>query len=235
VSGTIESAPAAALWAEPSLPTTTTTTTEPVARTAPVTLTQAPPTLRSAPDRRLRLTLAGVAAVAFVGAGVAAFVARPTADATDDPSPPLALPPSAKKVLVSTKDSPPPAPASPPAPTTGRSALPSAADWNVVREITVTGSSALSCETKMIREWLRISCRGTNDTGGTPTTVTVIRGGGADVYTFAQGGVTSLLLPFVEGVDLEARFSWTDKSQRLYVSWPRGTPMPASKGRFAPE
>jgi hypothetical protein len=104
-----------------------------------------------------------------------------------------------------------------------------------VREITVTGSSALSCETKMIREWLRISCRGPNDSGGTPTNVGVLRGGGAETYTFAQNGVTSLVLPFVEGVDLEARFSWTDKSARLYVTWPRGTPMPASKGRFVSE
>jgi hypothetical protein len=87
----------------------------------------------------------------------------------------------------------------------------------------------------MIREWLRVSCRGANDTGGTPTAVVVLRGKSADTYTFAQNQVTSLLLPFVEGADLEARFSWTDKSERLYVAWPLGAPMPAVKGRFVAE
>jgi hypothetical protein len=98
--------------------------------------------------------------------------------------------------------------------------------------LTVKGSSALHCETKMIREWLRVSCRGKNDTGGTPTGVTVVRGGRGETVTFAGGGVTNLITPVLEGTDFEARFSWTDKSHPLVVRWPRGTPKPVVVGEF---
>ncbi len=99
------------------------------------------------------------------------------------------------------------------------------------KEVTVKGSSALNCETKIVREYLRVSCRGKNDTGGTPTTVRVMKGG-RDSFTFASGGVTSLVVPFVQGVDLEAELSWTDKSHKLTVKWPRGAPMPQLVGVF---
>lgn len=97
----------------------------------------------------------------------------------------------------------------------GRSPEPTPAEWSAVREVTVQGSSALGCETKMVREWLRVSCRGKNDTGGTPTTIAITKGAGIDRYTFAAAGLTSLLVPFVDGTDVEATFSWTDKSHRL--------------------
>src|SRR5438094_905269 len=36
---------------------------------------------------------------------------------------------------------------------------PTVAEWNAVtKEVTIKGSSALGCETKMLREWLRVSC-----------------------------------------------------------------------------
>ena len=95
------------------------------------------------------------------------------------------------------------------------------------------GSSALGCETKMVRTWLRISCRGKNDSGGTPTSVNITKGGGdGKTFKFAAGGVTSLVLPFVEGVDVKAQFGWSNKSAELHVFWPRGAPEPPPKGIF---
>ena len=115
----------------------------------------------------------------------------------------------------------------------GRSAVPSLAEWNAVtKEVTVKGSGALNCETKMVREWLRVSCRGTNDSGGKPTRVRVVFGGGPGTLSFASGGVTSLVTRFVEGLKLRADFSWTDKSHPLTLSWPRGTAMPVVLGAF---
>ena len=114
----------------------------------------------------------------------------------------------------------------------GRTNVPTLSEWASVREVTVKGSSALGCETKMVREWLRVSCRGRNDTNGTPTTISVIRGAGADRYTYAAGGVTSMVMPFVEGADIEAVFSWTDKSHKLVVRWPRGSAKPVVVGVF---
>lgn len=115
-----------------------------------------------------------------------------------------------------------------------RSPVPSSDEWgSVTREVTVSGSTKLNCETKQVREWIRVSCRDKNDTGGEPTAVSVTKGGGrGDDFTFASGGVVSLTYRFFEGQDLEAQFDWTDKSRVLVVKWPRGTPEPAAKGVF---
>jgi len=116
----------------------------------------------------------------------------------------------------------------------GLSNLPTVAEWNAqTKEVTVKGSSALRCETKMVREWLRVSCGGKNDTGGAPTGVTVTQGAGEGVYAFVAGGVATLVMPFVEGASVAATFSWTDKSHALAVVWPRGKPEPVVLGVFA--
>lgn len=115
-----------------------------------------------------------------------------------------------------------------------RSPVPSSDEWGAVtREVTVSGSTKLSCETKQVREWIRVSCRGRNDTGGEPLRVSVTKGSGrGDDFTFASGGVISIVYRFVEGRDLEAQFDWTDKSRLLVANWPRGNPEPSVKGVF---
>lgn len=125
-----------------------------------------------------------------------------------------------------------------PTPTTlpdrpGRTPMPTLFEWNgQLEEVTVKGSSALHCETKIIREYLRVSCRGKNDTGGTPTSVVIQKGGRGEAITYMAPGVTSLVLPFVEGTDFAADFSWTDKSHKLLVSWPQGQKKPEVVGVF---
>lgn len=115
----------------------------------------------------------------------------------------------------------------------GRSAAPSVTEWNGAPEVNVRGSTALSCSTQALREWLRVSCRGKNDTGGTPTNVTVSSANNQqEVLTFASGGVASLVMPFVEGTDVTATFSWTDKSHTFKSKWARGAPKPAMYGEF---
>ena len=116
----------------------------------------------------------------------------------------------------------------------GRSAVPNIEEWNAqTKEVTVKGSSALNCETKMVREWLRVSCRGKNFSGGEPTGVTVTSGGGrGDDFVFSSAGVASLVVRFVEGVDVQAQFTWSDRSHALRVWWPRGAPEPPPKGEF---
>jgi hypothetical protein len=114
----------------------------------------------------------------------------------------------------------------------GRSPVPSIAEYAAAHEVTVKGSTALHCETKMIREWLRVRCSGRNDTGGTPTAVTVMRGGRGETIVFSAAGVTSVITPVLEGTDFEAVFSWTDKAHALDVKWPRGAPRPVVVGEF---
>ena len=106
----------------------------------------------------------------------------------------------------------------------------------MTQEVTVHGSSYLGCETKMLREWLRISCRGTNQEGGTPTglDIQVKQGEHSALKYIATGKVASLLLRFVPGVRVEALFHWTNMSRKLVVFWPRGAPEPQAKGKFEP-
>jgi hypothetical protein len=116
----------------------------------------------------------------------------------------------------------------------GKSSPPTPDEWaGQTREVTVLGSGKLNCETKQVREWIRVSCRGKNDTGGEPTTVRLTRGGGrGDEFVFAANKVTSLVYRFFEGISMEAEFSWTDKSKTLVIAWPRGAPEPPARGVF---
>lgn len=113
------------------------------------------------------------------------------------------------------------------------SAVPSLAEWNGVGETTVKGSSALGCETKRVREWIRISCRGKSKAGATPKSVTVDRGAAtSEVFTFAAGNVVSLVYPLGEGTDFTATFAFTDGPHVLTSTWPAGAPQPATAGEL---
>jgi hypothetical protein len=127
----------------------------------------------------------------------------------------------------------PAAPTGPGATAGGRSPVPTNAEWSSAPEITVRGSSALGCSTKAMREWLRVSCSGKNDSGGTPTTVAIESGSSrSEMFTFASNGVTSLVMPFREGTDASASFAWTNRSHRFQSKWPRGAPQPTIYGEF---
>lgn len=148
--------------------------------------------------------------------------AKPSGDAKPtggDTKPPVAETPAPPPTV------PPPLPA-------GRSPVPTIDEWNAVtKEVGVKGSSALNCETKMVREYLRISCRGKNDTGGTPLSV-VRKKGAQDAYLFTAAGVMSVVVAYVEGIDATFTFAWTDKTHPLHLSWPRGSKMPQILGVF---
>lgn len=111
------------------------------------------------------------------------------------------------------------------------SAVPTVAEWNAVpREITVNRSTPLNCETKMVREWLRVSCRDKNNTGGTPKSAEKVRGCTSETYLFSkpEQKIASVVMPVKRGNHCEIRFTWTDKTETLVVDWP-GSPRPTIK------
>lgn len=107
----------------------------------------------------------------------------------------------------------------------GHSPPPTVSEWSSVPEVTVRHSSALGCETKMVREWLRVSCR-TLDKDNAPTGVQVVRpAGDHELFVYNAAGLASLVMPVRPGVDAEARFTWPKWGARtLKVSWPNGSP-----------
>lgn len=118
-------------------------------------------------------------------------------------------------------------------PAAGHSDVPTVAEWQAVTgEVTVRGSSALGCETKGLREWVRISCRGDDPGRGSPLNVTVENAKGAETFKFASGGVSSLVYRFEEGTKIEATFSWTNGSHQFVAEWPPGAPKPTAYGVF---
>lgn len=118
-------------------------------------------------------------------------------------------------------------------PATG-SKPPSVAEWgSVTREVTVWGSSALGCETKMLREWLRVSCRATG--ASTPVDVQTSVAGGQQAYMGMFGTTASLVVQVVRNRHHEAAFAWQDNGTAdfygatLVVDWTGGAPRPTLK------
>lgn len=120
-----------------------------------------------------------------------------------------------------------PPPSSPP---------PSVAEWeSVTREVTVTGSSTLHCETKMLREWLRVNCRRYG--ADSPIEVSSTHTDGQQAYVFKNPGtVTSAVVQVVRGKEYRANFVWATQGRHwgaeLTVSWPAAAARPVM--RFAP-
>lgn len=108
---------------------------------------------------------------------------------------------------------------------------PSVAEWNAVqREVRVKGSSAKGCETKMVREWLRVSCR---ETEGSlpPSAVTTTSSGGQQSFVGMFGTTASAVVQVVHGKQYRARYVWGRgqyfAASFLVVNWPNGAARPS--------
>ena len=150
--------------------------------------------------------------------------ANASANATAAPKPTATATATAAATATAT-----PTPAKP----AGRTPAPTVEEWtSQKKEVTVKGSSALKCETKIVREYLRISCRGKLAAEGTPKGIKVQKGGHGEALTFQGGDVMSLILPYVEGTHFEAMFSWSAKGHKLVIDWPKGNKQPTIVGVF---
>jgi hypothetical protein len=189
----------------------------------------------------MRVLVMSVVLVSLVSGGCCKIPGK----SDNDPGPIIITPPADPKAnpAVTLTAEPTPKPPTTQAPATAyaadglpaeipqtHSGVPTVAEWNAVpREINVARSTPLNCETKMLREWLRVSCRPKSNTGGTPTNVVHKSGPPEEAYYFAKGGVASLVVPVFKGRHVESTFSWTDKTQTLVVDWPSGAPRPVIK------
>ena len=115
----------------------------------------------------------------------------------------------------------------------GRSFVPTPWEWADVTERSVAGSSAAGCETKQVREWLKVACL--TKAGRTPTGVQVLSGGEGDAHALYAEHSAVLLAPVLRGKHVAARFSWADQQQDLNIDWPATADAPTIAFAAAPK
>ena len=108
------------------------------------------------------------------------------------------------------------------------SAEPELKEWATSKIVKVPGSTKNSCETRMVREWLRVMCVNRSSERGTPKLITIGRGrsgeGPKGENLKVVNDTTTLLVPVRPGTDFAATFEWENGSDELEVKWPAGTP-----------
>lgn len=101
------------------------------------------------------------------------------------------------------------------------SKAPSVDEWNAVtKEVTVWHSSELKCETKVVREWLRVSCH--KNAYGKPASVTKTASDGQQSFTLANDTVASLVVELIPGKSYTANFGWEQATFEFVLAWPNG-------------
>lgn len=102
--------------------------------------------------------------------------------------------------------------------------IPDGSEFNrLSREVTVTGSSALHCETKMVREWLRVVCKPYDNNYVTEAVFTRPDNVITQVSPI-DNGMVALLTQVVRGRTVNADISWYNEGRAwgrtLVVTWP---------------
>jgi TPR repeat protein len=90
-------------------------------------------------------------------------------------------------------------------------------------EVIVKHSTALGCETRLMRSWLRVRCAPGAGIEA-PVDTRIVRGGrDLESAAFRGGGQTILLTTVREGDEIDARVVWPKTGIRtLRITWPRG-------------
>lgn len=101
----------------------------------------------------------------------------------------------------------------------GRSWVPTEDEWRREKECTVKGSTAAGCETKLVREWLRVRCLASDEDD--VENIEVLQGGHGDARAYRNDG-SVLMIPLVEGDAAKARFTWSKTERELTLDFPKG-------------
>jgi hypothetical protein len=91
--------------------------------------------------------------------------------------------------------------------------------------VIVTGSTAAGCETKQVREWLRVLCSRTAS-ARPPTRVDLERDDGNESLKLVMPHGVALVVPVVPGREYAAKITWPDRTRVLRVRWPEGDAKP---------
>lgn len=103
------------------------------------------------------------------------------------------------------------------------SPMPLPAQWRAAPEIVVAGSTAARCETKVIREWLRVFCLPAEpyDLDGAPRAIAITSDHSHGAHVMVMPRSAALTVALKPGDSLVADFTWgRGGQQRLDVTWP---------------
>ncbi|APR80445.1 Hypothetical protein A7982_05792 [Minicystis rosea] len=106
---------------------------------------------------------------------------------------------------------------------------PTVAEWAAASEIEVKNAKRLGCEVKSAREWLRVSCRTTEDSASQIKELRWIEPSAKlpDFYDMTKPGtLASIVFPIRRQTKARVEFVWSDFARVLTVAWTPGTPQP---------
>lgn len=110
-----------------------------------------------------------------------------------------------------------------------QASLPSPQEWSSAPEIIVKGSTAAGCETKLIREWLRVRCESKNP-GFWYSSIRLLEGARGEAQMMAARQRASVLLPLRPGTVWRVGFvasSYDLRAERvLKAEWREGATAP---------
>lgn len=110
----------------------------------------------------------------------------------------------------------------------GVTPLPSPAEWNAVAENTVKGSTAAGCETKQVREWLRVRCKDPKNEG-VYFGVELLEGHLGEVQLTSWNRGASAIVPVRRGERTRVVFRFENDTGRfdrvLRVDWTTDQPV----------
>lgn len=154
------------------------------------------------------------------GSGATAGSAPPSAPAPASSPPPEATASAAASASASA--------ATPPPFAETETKPPTVAEWKEAKPLAVGHAASLWCDTRELREWIRVSCRAPEDAANQPTSLRVVRAPArGQHYELVRSGVASLVLQPRRGVTSSFAFEWSKWGARtLDVRFDAGTERP---------
>lgn len=101
--------------------------------------------------------------------------------------------------------------------------------WKAEKQVLVSGSDALGCETKLKDQWFRASCE-----GKVAFTAAVVEREGRKTQTKVEvsDGKLSMLTPYVEKTDFRVKVTFAGGERFFKLRWPAGK-RPLEVGKFS--